>query len=172
VTLYCMYNLIVGRARGFAKKDSSFFVVSAIFSVTLRVVAAVGGSYCLLCILYIHYLSTITMPVGGGFARFSRMPPPRTEGDTVESVEETPVSQKDDSMVEEDPNAKIFDDFGDDFGLPMDNLGDGMDFDNNVDDSLMGGWGETEVCNITPKYEEALPAELSLTMSSHFSTAV
>jgi hypothetical protein len=96
------------------------------------------------------------MPVGGGLARFSRMPPPRKEGDVIESVKETPVSQKDDSKVDSDmepwthstvdeaPNAN-FGDFGDDFGLPMDNFGDGMDFDNNVDDSLMGGWGETEV---------------------------
>jgi hypothetical protein len=99
------------------------------------------------------------MPVGGGFARFSRMPPPpRKEGDAVESVKETPVSQNDDSskvdsnmqpwtdsIVDEAPN-----NFGDDFGLPMDNLGGGMDFDDSVDDSMMGGWGETEVSNVTP----------------------
>jgi hypothetical protein len=98
------------------------------------------------------------MPVGGGFARFSRMPPPpRKEGDAVESVKETPVSQNDDSkvdsnmqpwtdsIVDEAPN-----EFGDDFGLPMDNLRGGMDYDDSVDDSMMGGWGETEVSNVTP----------------------
>jgi hypothetical protein len=84
-------------------------------------------------------------------------PPPRKEGDAVESVKETPVSQNDDSkvdsnmqprtdsIVDEAPN-----DFGDDFGLPMDSLGGGMDFDDSVDDSTMGGWGETEVSNVTP----------------------
>jgi hypothetical protein len=108
------------------------------------------------------------MPIGGGFARFSRMPPPRKEGDTVESVKETPVSQKDDSKVDSDmepwtnstvdeaSNEKSFDDFGDDFGLPMDNLGDRMDFDNSVDDSLMGGWGGTEVCNVTLNVDRSL----------------
>jgi hypothetical protein len=139
----------------FRKWIPHFFVVVPI---TLRVVAAVRGSYCLLCILYIHYLSTITMPVGGGFARFLRMPPPRKEGDAVvESVKETPVSQKHDSKVDSDmqpwtdsivdeaPNG--FDNFGDDFGIPTDSIGGGVDFDNNVDESLTGGWGATEVCN-------------------------
>jgi phosphoribosylformylglycinamidine (FGAM) synthase-like enzyme len=85
------------------------------------------------------------------------MPPPRKEGDAVESVKDTPVSQNHDSKVDSDmqpwtdsivdeaPNG--FDSFGEDFGVPMDNLGGGMDFDNNVDSSLTGGWGAKEVCN-------------------------
>jgi hypothetical protein len=98
------------------------------------------------------------MPVGGGFARFSRMPLPRKEGDAVESVnKEAPVDSEVDSSMQPWTNSNVDEgpnDFGDDFGLPMDNLGGGMDFDNNVDDSMMGGWGETEVCTVTPECEE------------------
>jgi hypothetical protein len=120
------------------------------------------------------------MPVGGGFARFSRMPPPpRKEGDAVQSsVKETPGSQNDDSKVDSDMQPwtdsvvdEVSNDFGDDFGLPMDNLGGGMDFDNSVDDSMMGGWGETEVSNVNPKCK-ALSVDLPLTLASHFSTAI
>ena len=121
------------------------------------------------------------MTVGGGFARFSRMPPPpRKEGDAVESVvKETPGGSENDdskvdsnmqpwtdSIVDEAPNCSE-----DDFGLPMDNLGGGMDFDDSVDDSMIGGWGETEVCNVTTKCE-ALSVDLLLTLASHFSTAI
>jgi hypothetical protein len=146
----------------FHKKTIPHFCHLLHFSVTLLVLLLLLEGVLLLAVHTIHTLLVeFTMPVGGGFARFSRMPPPRKEGDAVESVKETPVSQKDDSKVDSDmqqswtdsivdeaPNEKRFDDFGDDFGLPMDNLGGGMDFDNNADESLMGAWGETEVCNV------------------------
>jgi hypothetical protein len=116
-----------------------------------------GAIACAFHTLLVTDTDTVTMPVGGGFARFSRGAP-RTEAatDESESAKETSVSQKDDSdmpwtnstSLDEAPTAENFDDFGD-FSLPMDGLGGGMDFDNNNgdDSSLMGGWGETEVCN-------------------------
>jgi hypothetical protein len=80
-------------------------------------------------------------------------PPPRKEGDAVASEkEEAPVDSEVDSSMQPWTNSSVDEapnDFGDDFGLPMDNLGGGMDFDDSVDDSMMGGWGETEVCNVT-----------------------
>jgi hypothetical protein len=81
-------------------------------------------------------------------------PPPRKEGDAVASSEtkEAPVDSEVDSSMQPWTNSSVDEapnDFGDDFGLPMDSLGGGMDFDDSVDDSMMGGWGETEVCNVT-----------------------